>query len=148
MHSTATKLQGATRKRRAARATIMVVEDDRFVREVTGETLRNAGYHVVAAECALAAAEVLLCREKRIHLLLCDAVLPDSSGAVLSRSLRRRWPELKVIVASGYPQAGLPPGRKESAGEFLAKPYDAASLIAKVQSTLRAKCESAQVRGR
>ena len=75
---------------------------------------------------------------KRIRLLLCDAVLPDTSGVVLSQTLHKLSPGLKVIVVSGYPSGGLPETvDTDSANEFLAKPYDAASLISRVQTVVR-----------
>jgi FixJ family two-component response regulator len=73
---------------------------------------------------------------ERIQLLLCDAVLPDTSGVLLAQTLRKLSPGLKVIVVSGYPSGGLPETvDTESANELLAKlakPYDAASLISRI----------------
>jgi DNA-binding response OmpR family regulator len=76
----------------------------------------------------------------RVQLLLCDAVLPDSSGALLAQALRRRAAAVKVILVSGYPSATLQGYLSATPGnEFLAKPYCAASLISKVQMVLREK---------
>ena len=138
MHCAAARARTAD-KPAGASVTVLVVEDERFVRDVTCETLRQAGYRVVHAECARAARKVFLRYRKQIQLLLCDAVLPDSSGILLAQTLQQLSPRLKVIVASGYPGAGLRPGASdmESANEFLAKPYGAASLISRVRSGLR-----------
>jgi two-component system cell cycle sensor histidine kinase/response regulator CckA len=124
------------------RATILVIEDERFVCAITCETLRAAGYRVLAAECAAAAKEKFLRYRKRIHLLLCDVVLPDSSGVLLSQAFRRLSPGLKVILASGYPCERAVELNHESRTEFLAKPYGAASLISKVQLALQTECSS------
>jgi CheY-like chemotaxis protein len=119
-------------------ATILVIEDARFVREVTCEILRDAGYRVLQAECATTARKIFRRHKGRIQLLLCDAVLPDSNGAQLARMLRRRAAGLKVVLVSGYPPATL---RKyldqEIEHEFLAKPYCAAALISKVEMALQ-----------
>src|SRR6266852_1375474 len=80
-------------------AMILVIEDERFVREVTCETLRNAGYRVLQSECAASGREMFLRYGKRIRVLFCDAVLPDSSGVLLSQTLRRLSPGLQVILA-------------------------------------------------
>jgi len=138
MHCTGSPQRPTATKRREAGITILVVEDEQFVREVTCEILRHAGYRVVQAECAATATKMFLRQRKRIRLLLCDAVLPDSSGALLSQTLRRLSPELNVIVVSGYPSGGRPEaGDTESANDFLAKPYGAASLVSRVQAGVR-----------
>jgi DNA-binding NtrC family response regulator len=132
----------SVRKRMRTKATVLVIEDERVVRDATCEILRGGGYRVVQAESAAAAQTVFLRYGKIIHLLLCDAVLPDSSGARLSRELRERSPELKVILASGYPRAGLAEaGDTESTSDFLAKPYGAASLLSKVETVLQGKIQ-------
>lgn len=148
MHCTAGKSRRSGGGSTEVFATIVVVEDQTFVRGVTCEILRDAGYRVVQAECA-AVARDLFSKRGQIHLLLCDAVLPDASGAVLAQSLQLEFPTLKVVLMSGYPSAGLPQplGKKQAAG-FLAKPYGAASLIAKVQAALRSGAHRVQIRGR
>jgi FixJ family two-component response regulator len=93
---------------------------------------------VLNAECALAARRVLRRHRNRIQLLLCDAVLPDSSGVLLAQTLGRVSAGLKVILVSGYPQ-GTAHGYRdlESGNGFLAKPYGAALLVSTVQMTLQ-----------
>ncbi len=118
--------------------TILVIEDERFVRDVTCQTLRAAGYRVLHAECAMAARRVFRRYGNRITLLLCDAVLPDSSGVLLAQTLRRLSAGLKVILVSGYPR-GTVHGRLDSEpeNEFLAKPYGAATLVSTVRMALQ-----------
>jgi DNA-binding NtrC family response regulator len=117
-------------------ATILVVEDAHFVRKVTCEILRHAGYRVLQAECAVTARRVFRRYGKRIDLLLCDAVLPDSSGILLAQSLRRQNAGLTVVLVSGY--AGRARDVDQEIGnEFLAKPYCAASLVLKVHMALQ-----------
>lgn len=135
MHRTAARMEHPSRKRSNATVTILVIEDERFVCDVTCEILRDAGYRVLRAECAAAARTMFLRGERKIHLLLCDAVLPDGSGVALSQALRQRSPGLKVVMASGYPAVGS--GGGHDLEEFLAKPYDAAALITKVKTVLQ-----------
>jgi len=145
-------MQGATgrpavRKRPPVRTTILVIEDERFVRNVTCELLRHSGYRALPAECATAAQRIFQRHGERIQLLLCDAVLPDGSGELLVQTLRGLSPGLKVILASGYPRSALPPHfDSQPQGEFLAKPYGAASLLAKVQKVLQSGGRCDQVR--
>ena len=107
MQCTAVKVQPAVLKQSETGATILVIEDARFVRDVTCEILRHAGYRVLHAECATAARRVLRRYGKRIHLLLCDAMLPDSSGVLLAQTLRCQSAGLKVVLVSGYPRGAL-----------------------------------------
>ena len=138
MQCNAVKVQPAVLKQSETRATILVIEDVRFVRNVTCEILRHAGYRVLHAECATAARRIFRRYGKRVHLLLCDAVLPNSSGVLLAQTLRRQSAGLQVVLVSGYPRGTLQGDLDQKAGnEFLAKPYGAASLVAKVQMALQ-----------
>lgn len=138
MHCTAGKLRHSLGRLAKTLPTILVIEDEAFVRTVTCEILCAAGYRVVQADCATAARNLFSQGGRKIHLLLCDAVLPDASGVSLAQALGQGSPELKTILMSGYPRTGLPqPLGKEHTAEFLAKPFGAASLIAKVQTTLQ-----------
>jgi DNA-binding NtrC family response regulator len=138
MHCTALQVRPGVVKRPEKGVTILVVEDECFVRDVSCEILRGAGYRVLGAESAVAARRVFLRYGKRIQLMLCDAVLPDTSGVVLSETLRRLSPGLKVILASGYPRTALLEDLdREARDGFLAKPYGAASLVSKVQMALQ-----------
>jgi DNA-binding NtrC family response regulator len=77
-----------------------------------------------------------------IDLVLCDAVLPDQSGALLVEMFRREAPQLKVILCSGYPQGDLPPhGPVIAAAYFMTKPYSAHSLLAKIRDAFQEKAE-------
>src|SRR6266851_617367 len=94
-------------QRREICTTILVIEDEGFVRDVTCQILRDADYRVLQADCAEAARKVFQRCGERIRLLLCDAVLPDSTGVVLAQTLCRLSAGLKVILASGYPRGAL-----------------------------------------
>lgn len=138
MRCLATRVQLAVQEPPDPAVTILVIEDARFVREVTCAILRDAGYRVLHAECAAAARKVFRRHGNRIQLLLCDAVLPDSSGALLAQTLRRRSAPLKVVLVSGYPTATLRRYLDQDLeNEFLAKPYCAAALVSKVEMALR-----------
>lgn len=111
--------------------TILLVEDEAFVREVTGEVLRSAGYEVLTARNAAEAAGVYAGRGGSVELLLSDVVLPGENGRVLARRLRRENPALKVLLVTGYAeQMGL---REE---ECLAKPFSTNVLLRKVREML------------
>lgn len=117
--------------------TILVVEDEAFVCEVTCDILKHSGYRVLRAEDAATAKKLFSRCSDQIDLLLCDAVLPDEDGMSLARTLRRQSPTLKMIFASGYPRAELGADFDGEQAEFLTKPYSSATLIAKVRGLLK-----------
>ena len=119
--------------------TVLVVEDEAFVRESTCEILQNAGYRVLQAGTAGEAKNLFLNANAPIDLLLCDAVLPDENGVALADVLRWRSPGLQTIVASGYPRSVLWNEFKVSnVCQVLSKPYSASLLLAQVKAALRA----------
>jgi two-component system cell cycle sensor histidine kinase/response regulator CckA len=117
----------------SSRTTILVVEDDRRVRDTTCEILRMLKYSVLAASDAENARTAFMNHSEEIDLLVCDAVLPEGDGFILAEELRFVSSALKVIVVSGYPQSK----QRESQQEFLAKPYTADVLVQKIKALLR-----------
>lgn len=112
-------------------ATILLVEDEAFVRNVTCEVLEAAGYRVMAAENS---AEGDSLHEKHcdeIDLLITDAVLPDQNGQALAAKLRSRNPALKVLLVTGY--ADQMKRLQAQAFEYLAKPFSSADLVVRVK---------------
>jgi DNA-binding response OmpR family regulator len=117
--------------------TILVVEDEAFVCEVTCDILKHCGYGVLRAEDAATAKKLFSRYSEQIDLLLCDAVLPDENGMSLAQMLRRQSPTLKLIFASGYPRSELDAEFDREQAEFLTKPYSSATLIARVRKLLK-----------
>jgi CheY-like chemotaxis protein/two-component sensor histidine kinase len=81
--------------------TIMLIEDEERVRNLTQQILTRAGYNVVTAENGRAA--LLLYRTVRdIDLVITDLVMPDLGGEALLRHLREEDPEIKALILTGY----------------------------------------------
>jgi len=116
-----------TAETKPAGRTILVVEDNPDVREVTVARLEAYGYTVVPADCA-AAALAILGRDDPIDLLFTDVVMPGGiNGLDLAQRARQLRPGLKVIYTSGYDSSFHPEG--DVAAEFLQKPYRDVDLI-------------------
>jgi CheY-like chemotaxis protein len=119
-------------------ATVLVVEDNRQVREVACAMLYGAGHRVVAAPDAREA-ERLFKGDDAFDLLLTDLVLPGMSGPELAERVRRRQPGLKVLFMSGYAGDALAERHKLPTGSpFIGKPFGLAELEAKVEAVLSA----------
>src|SRR5690606_14141364 len=83
--------------------TILLVEDDEAVRELTLSVLRAYGYRVLAASTGAEGFEVWKQHRNEVRLLLTDMVMPDGmSGLELAKLLRAADPGLKIICMSGY----------------------------------------------
>jgi two-component system cell cycle sensor histidine kinase/response regulator CckA len=88
---------------RGGSETILVVEDERPVRELVCNLLQGHGYHTLEAESGLCAMQVWHDHKDKIALLLTDVVMPDQvNGRELAEKLWAERPGLKVIFTSGY----------------------------------------------
>jgi len=118
---------------RSRRRTILLVEDESFVREATCSILESAGFEVLQAEDALDAMRVYEECKRGIDLVITDMVLPGKTGQQLGQDLREHSPQVVVLVTSGY---GNPEFDTEAPGShtyFLAKPYSRRTLVDKVE---------------
>ena len=117
--------------------TILVVEDEPAVLELTSRILRQEGYHVLEAgtyEDALAIAAT-----NDFELLLTDSVMPSMSGRVLAQQVSDLKPGRAVLFMSGY-SAGvvMPQGVLERGATLVQKPFDRRTLLTSVQAALAA----------
>ncbi len=118
---------------------ILVVDDERHIRDMTRTMLTRKGYRVILAADGAEAAVVFAQRAAEIRLVITDLHMPNLDGAMLGRALRRINPAARMLVVSGMSSAlGNRPDYKpeEFADGFLHKPYKPEKLIAKVQELL------------
>ncbi len=118
--------------------TILVVEDEGPLREVTVRILDRNGYEVLAAANGPEALE-LASATGRIDLLLTDVVMPEMLGKELAERLTELRPELLVVYMSGYAQPVLASnGSLDPDVRLIEKPFSAPALLAKVRKALDA----------
>ena len=123
---------------RPPRRTILLVEDEPFVREATRSILENAGFEVLRAGDAKDALIVYEARKPSIDLVITDMGLPGRSGLQLTQDLRERSPKLMVLLTSGYISPEYETKAAVLCTHFLAKPYSTRTLIDKVEQILAA----------
>jgi two-component system, cell cycle sensor histidine kinase and response regulator CckA len=124
---------------RGGTETVLVVEDEADVRNLTSEILQSLGYRVLEAAQPGAALHVAEQHRGRIDLLLTDVVMPELSGQRLAERLRSTRPDLCVLYMSGYTDdAIVRHGVLTSGTHLLEKPFSAATLAAKVREALDA----------
>jgi DNA-binding response OmpR family regulator len=117
--------------------TVLVVEDEPEVREITARALRAVGYRVEVASGGAEALEVAARLPGPLQLLVTDVVMPGLDGRALADELRRRHPGLKVLFVSGYTQDVISHHGVLDAGvELLAKPFTSGALLERVRAVL------------
>jgi signal transduction histidine kinase/ActR/RegA family two-component response regulator len=129
--------------------TVLLVEDEATVRQVTRRMLAAEGYTVLTAANADAARALFDEHADSISLMITDVVMPGDSGLTLADTLRARSPDVSVIFISGYPDAELPDGvATTTRDDFLQKPFTGAQLLSRVESRLTARRRPAPSVGR
>lgn len=123
---------------RPRRRTILLVEDEPFVREATCGILESAGFEVLPAEDARDVMEVYEACPRRIDLVMTDMVLPGRTGQQLGQDLRQRSPGIVVLVTSGYGNPEYETEAPDLRTYFLAKPYSRRTLVEKIEKILAA----------
>ncbi len=117
--------------------TVLLVEDEPAVREMTLAALRGYGYTVLAASNAEDALQTLAAKHGRIDLLLTDVVMPGLSGPQLADRVRRVHPGIAVVFMSGYTSdAVLRESIETGEVHFVQKPFSTAALAAKLRHVL------------
>jgi PAS domain S-box-containing protein len=119
--------------------TVLVVDDDHRVCELTANILGQYGYRVMTSNSGDDALQRACEFEDEIHLLVTDVVMPGTGGSELARRLKARRPGLKVLYMSGYPHS-LRGARDvmEFRELTLAKPFAPTDLAREARRTLNA----------
>jgi two-component system cell cycle sensor histidine kinase/response regulator CckA len=117
--------------------TILLVEDERAVRDLLRQVLQRYGYTVLEASYPEQALELSQRHEGPIHLLVTDVVMPMMSGLELAGETRAMRPSLRVLYMSGYTDnvRDLPYG-VNAMSSFLQKPFSPDTLVHKVREVL------------
>jgi CheY-like chemotaxis protein len=117
--------------------TILVVEDNDLVRNVTRQTLRKCGYNVLVATSGEEALRLAGEYADTVQLVLTDVVMPEMSGRRLVERLAPILPGVRVLFMSGYTDdAILRHGGLTAGTAILEKPFTAAVLARRVREAL------------
>ena len=118
--------------------TILLVEDEAFVRQAAAEALESAGYRLLIARSAAEALEAYRKCVRPVDLLLADVVMPGTSGRDLVAKFKGLSPGTRILLMSGYAEQldacqPSPHGKK-----WLAKPFSIHTLLRAVREALDA----------
>ena len=117
--------------------TVLVVDDERAVRDLLTMILRSRGYTVIPAGDAKTALAVLSSTDTHIDLVVSDIVMHGMSGTRLVEEIQSRWPSMKLLFVSGYSQGvALQPDSSARKVPLLGKPFTPLRLERMVRDIL------------
>jgi signal transduction histidine kinase/CheY-like chemotaxis protein len=117
--------------------TILVVDDDDEIRELTIEVLEDSGYQVLGATGGEQALEIFREKAGDIDLVIMDLNMPGMGGRKCTTEMLSIDPSVKVLVASGYSANGHGSEALESgAKDFISKPYQMKELLGRIRKVL------------
>ena len=118
-------------------ATILVVDDEPVVRNMTKRVLTNAGYRVLVAGDGEEGVEVFRTHRAEIEAVILDVTMPRMGGEEAFRHLRSIEPRVRVILVSGYSeQEATSQFAGKGLSAFLEKPYRPTVLLEKLRAVL------------
>jgi CheY-like chemotaxis protein len=126
---------------------VLAVDDDSLVLMNTSAMLEDLGFSAVEATSGKQALEILR-QEKRVDFVITDQAMPHMTGSQLAEAIRAEWPNLPIILATGYTE--LPLGANAELPK-LAKPFrqqDLARAITNVIEAEQARCRVLKFRPR
>lgn len=116
---------------------ILVIDDQATVRRMAHRLLNEWGFRVFEAESGEEGLEVLDTARSGIQLVIVDIVMPLADGVQVTRRIRERWPDQRILYMSAHPAEVLMEyGLTQLDSPFLAKPFTRDELLAKVSEAL------------
>ena len=118
--------------------TVLVVDDEPIVRNMTSDVLKAYGYQVVSAGSGDEALDVVRNHPGGIHLVIVDLFMPGKGGGETCRDILKLAPELPVLITTGSVQQGELEERlvADGASGVLYKPFHSHQLASRVRQTL------------
>ncbi len=117
-------------------AKIVIVDDDPIVLASCKRVFEAEGFEVYLVPSADQALKVM--ENNIIDILLIDIKMPERDGMYLTRAVKKQWPEVPIVVMSGYPTPEtIAEGLTLGAEEFIAKPFTPDELLKTVRRVLQ-----------
>jgi PAS domain S-box-containing protein len=127
----------ATETVKGGNETVLVAEDDAFMRKLTRVVLESSGYTVITAEDGEDAIAKFMENREKIDLAMLDMIMPKKNGKEVSEALRKASPGIKILFASGYTMDIIKTQELQESGfDFIHKPILPKDLVKKVREIL------------
>ncbi len=120
----------------AARATILVLEDDDAIRKAILRVLERAGYAMLGAASPAQALELASDAGLPLRLLITDFTFHAVTGRDVAEQLLRDRPDLRILFISGHGQSEVLPDAARPGTAFLQKPFSMEALVREVRGLL------------
>ncbi len=116
--------------------TLLIVEDEPFLRNLLAKMLRNKGYATIEAADGDEALKIFEKKKKQIDLVLTDMGMPNMDGYELLKKLRRKKKSIKVVVMTGYMDSEQSEKLAKEQVNIVSKPFDIAEISATIRNVL------------
>ncbi len=122
--------------------TILLVEDDTQLRQLSSSILTHCGYRVLAASTTEEGLSLCRANQRDIRLLVTDVIMPGMNGQQLAEQVKQISPQTRVLYISGYTSNAIVHyGMLDAGLWFLPKPFSLSALVAKVRDVLDSKTD-------
>ncbi len=115
--------------------TILVVDDEREIRNLIGIYLENEGYKVIKASDGLEALKIL--KTKQVHLVILDIMMPNMDGMEVCMKIREHKNMPIIMLSAKSEDMDKIMGLTTGADDYIAKPFNPLELIARAKSQIR-----------
>jgi DNA-binding response OmpR family regulator len=115
--------------------TILVVDDEKEIRELIEIYLKNEGYNVITAEDGLVALEIA--KKEKIHLIVLDIMLPNIDGIQVCKNIREYLDVPIIMLSAKREDNDKILGIITGADDYIAKPFNPLELVVRVKGQLR-----------
>lgn len=115
--------------------TILVVEDEKGIREAIQIYLKNQGYHVFLAENGQEGLEIV--KREAIHLAVVDIMMPVMDGITMTMEVRKEYDFPIIFLSAKSEDIDKITGLNIGADDYITKPFGSMELLARVRSQLR-----------
>ncbi|MBC1458358.1 response regulator transcription factor [Listeria newyorkensis] len=124
---------------------ILVVDDDRNIRQLVGLCLRAEGFHVLEAGDGSEAAAIV--EKQQVHLAVIDIMMPNMDGFDLCQKLHTNYPDIPVIMLTAKDAlADKARGFEVGTDDYITKPFEPQELVFRIRALLRRSNQSSEVK--
>lgn len=115
--------------------TVLIVEDEKGIRETVAIFLKNQGYEVIEAENGKVGLQMM--KEHEVHLAVVDIMMPIMDGITMTMELRKQYDFPVIFLSAKSEDMDKITGLNLGADDYVTKPFEAMELIARVNSHIR-----------
>jgi PAS domain S-box-containing protein len=121
---------------------ILVVDDEKTIRDVAAATLNHFGYRVLVAMDGSEAVAMFATRSREIKLVITDISMPNLDGTILAGVVKKLNPEVKILAMSGHNSSTSSSQIRQFASAFLTKPFKTDDLLRTVYKLLNSEANT------